>query len=135
MRHIDEEVCLTLRWKGWREKFDCISESRYHCSSSGSGARGAARNCDFLAESIATINPSARVRCVLDGIDFVPYWVQSPNCFTAEHRFKENQCRVHFLTYLRCNISIHEAERVTCRKLNFRACSKKEICISVSKNI
>ena len=50
---------------------------------SGSGARGAARNCDFLAEAVATVNPRATVRCVLDGADYVPYWVQAPDCRTA----------------------------------------------------
>jgi len=56
---------------------------------SGSGARGAARNCDFLAESIAKVNTAATIRCVLDGVDFVPYWVQSPNCFNDKHQIKE----------------------------------------------
>merc|ERR1719264_2068683 len=69
-------------------RFDVANAEDVVLIGSGSGARGPARNCDFLAESIATINPSTRVRCVLDGIDLVPYWVQSPNCFTAEHRLK-----------------------------------------------
>jgi len=59
---------------------------------SGSGARGAARNCDFLAESIAKVNTAATIRCVLDGVDFVPYWVQSPNCFNDKHQIKESCC-------------------------------------------
>ncbi len=54
----------------------------------GSGARGAARNCDFLADSIATVNRAAKVRCVLDGADFVPYWITSPRC-DAEHHEAE----------------------------------------------
>ena len=90
-----------MSWISWhlyfiyiKYKLEPVNSARLHDSSwqlllTGSGARGAARNCDFLAESIATINPSARIRCVLDGIDLVPYWVQSPNCFTAEHRLKE----------------------------------------------
>jgi hypothetical protein len=58
-------------------------------SSSGSGARGAGRSCDFLSDSIATVSPRAKIRCVLDGIDLVPYWVNSPECFSTDHKSKE----------------------------------------------
>ena len=57
---------------------------------SGSGARGAARNCDFLSEAISTVSSSAKVRCVLDGVDLVPYWVNSPACF-EDGRFVEEE--------------------------------------------
>ena len=46
----------------------------------GSGSRAAARNCDFLSKAIASVNPSADVKCILDGIDLVPYWVTDPLC-------------------------------------------------------
>ncbi len=52
----------------------------------GSGARGVSHNCDFLSDSIATVNPSARVRCVLDGPDLAPYWVRSPQCWDEVRR-------------------------------------------------
>ena len=44
---------------------------------SGTGATGVARNCDFLAESLATINSETVVKCVLDGpSDLTPSWLQ-----------------------------------------------------------
>ncbi len=48
---------------------------------SGSGARGAARNCDFVSESLSTVGSAGqRVRCVLDGPDLAPYWVRPDRC-------------------------------------------------------
>ena len=44
---------------------------------SGSGARGVGYNCDFLADAIATVNPSTDVRCVADAPDFIPWWVKT----------------------------------------------------------
>lgn len=44
---------------------------------SGNSASGVARNCDFLADAISTVNSRTRVRCVLDGpTDFNPFWIQ-----------------------------------------------------------
>lgn len=53
---------------------------------SGSGARGAARNCDFLADAVKTVNENTKVRCVLDGVDLFPYWVQSEDCEDAKQK-------------------------------------------------
>ena len=44
---------------------------------SGNSASGVARNCDYLADAISTVNIRTRVRCVLDGpSDFNPFWIQ-----------------------------------------------------------
>eukprot|EP00094_Tigriopus_californicus_P009354 TCALIF_09019-PB protein Name:"Protein of unknown function" AED:0.11 eAED:0.12 QI:206/0.75/0.66/1/1/1/9/985/816 len=59
---------------------------KYLNPNKGSGARGAARNCDFLANAIKTVNENTKVRCVLDGVDLVPYWVQSENCFEPKEK-------------------------------------------------
>eukprot|EP00095_Tigriopus_kingsejongensis_P001054 maker-scaffold631_size122145-snap-gene-0.37 protein:Tk01054 transcript:maker-scaffold631_size122145-snap-gene-0.37-mRNA-1 annotation:"hypothetical protein CAPTEDRAFT_219523" len=53
---------------------------------SGSGARGVGRNCDFLADAIKTVNQKTEVKCVLDGVDLVPYWVHDDNCQHAHER-------------------------------------------------
>ena len=43
----------------------------------GNSASGVARNCDFLADAISTVNSRTRVLCVLDGpSDFTPFWIQ-----------------------------------------------------------
>lgn len=57
----------------------------------GSGARGAGRNCDFLASAIATVNKDAKVRCVLDGVDLVPYWVRGDDCQELSLRHEEQK--------------------------------------------
>jgi len=55
---------------------------------SGSGARGVGHSCDYLAEAIATVNEDASVKCVLDGPDLIPYWlnddVAKDRCDTME---------------------------------------------------
>jgi len=55
---------------------------------SGSGARGVGHSCDYLSEAIATVNEAASVKCVLDGPDLIPYWlnddVAKDRCDTME---------------------------------------------------
>jgi len=41
----------------------------------GSGARGVGHGCDYLSEAIATVNDKASVKCVLDGPDLIPFWL------------------------------------------------------------
>lgn len=68
------------------QSFDLESASEVVLVGSGSGARGAARNCDHLTEAVATVNSGAKVRCILDGIDLVPFWVKEADCKTAEEK-------------------------------------------------
>lgn len=42
---------------------------------SGSGARGVGHGCDYLSEAIASVNEKTQVKCVLDGPDLTPYWL------------------------------------------------------------
>ena len=63
----------------------------------GNSASGVARNCDFLADAISTVNSRTRVLCVLDGpSDFTPFWIQdimtnkSDTCGKTEKQIVED---------------------------------------------
>ncbi len=55
---------------------------------SGSGARGVGHSCDYFSEAIATVNPNASVKCVLDSPDLIPFWLHDE---VAHDRCNENQ--------------------------------------------
>ena len=46
-----------------------------HFWSLGSGARGVGHGCDYLSEAIASVNEETQVKCVLDGPDLTPFWL------------------------------------------------------------